>query len=261
MNPPKKSPYLLQVVDVWHLTPNMIRVTLAGDAIATMQSGCEGANCKVFLPEAGQSQAAFGAQLMNGPRPTVRTYTVRHMRVEDREMDIDFVDHGDAGPASAWARAAKIGSFCGFAGPGPVKVPEFYADRYLVVADMSALPVAAATLEAMPRDAQGDAFFEVTHIDDAQDMNAPDGVRLHWLVHPDPHAPSTQLIDAVHAWSWPTGTVQTCIAGESGVIKALRSYVTGEKGLAKQDCYISGYWKMGLIEDEHQQMKRAEAAA
>ena len=86
-------------------------------------------------------------------------------------------------------------------------------------------------------------------------------MRLNWLVHPDPHAPSTQLIDAIHAWNWPTGIVQTCIAGESGVIKALRSYVTGEKGLAKQDYYISGYWKMGLIEDEHQQMKRAEAAA
>lgn len=261
MKPPKKSPHLLRVVDAWHLTPNMIRVTLSGDAIRNMQPGCEGANCKILLPRVGQSEVAFKAQLVEGPRPIVRTYTVRHMRVEDREMDIDFVDHGDAGPASAWARSAEKGSICGFLGPGSVKVPEFYADAYLIVADMSALPVAAATLEAMPRDATGDAFFEVAHADDAQHIDAPVGVRLHWLVHPEPYAPSTQLVDAVHAWAWPVGAVQTCIAGESAVIKALRSYIMNDKAAQKRDCYISGYWKMGLIEDEHQEMKRAEAAA
>lgn len=256
-----KPPHLLRVEDAWHLTPNMIRVTLSGDAIRGMQSGCEGANCKVFLPLPAQSEAAFSAQLMNGPRPVVRTYTVRHMRADIGEMDIDFVDHGDVGPASAWARAAKVGCFCGFSGPGPVKVPEFYADKYLIVADLSALPVAAATLEAMPRGATGDAFFEVTSAADAQDINATDGVRLHWLIHPETQAPSTQLIDAVQAWDWPDGIVETCIAGESNVMKALRSYIMTIKNAEKRDCYISGYWKMGLIEDEHQQMKRAEAAA
>ena len=84
---------------------------------------------------------------------------------------------------------------------------------------------------------------------------------MRWLIHPNPHAPSRQLVDAVTDWDWPDGTVQTCIAGESTAIKALRSFLLTDKGLPKQDCYISCYWKIGLIEDEHQQMKRAEAAA
>ena len=156
---------------------------------------------------------------------------------------------------------AKIGIFCGLSGPGPVKVAEFYADNYLIVADLSALPVAAATLEAMPRSATGDAFFEITSAGDAQDIDAPDDVRLHWLIHADMYAASAQLIDAVQAWDWPDGIVQTCIAGESTVIKALRSYIVNVKDGEKRDCYILGYWKLGLIEDEHQQMKRAETAA
>lgn len=261
MTKPKKTPHLLDVKAAWHLTPHMIRVTLHGDAITEMRPDCQGANCKIFLPAADQAKEAFASQLADGPRPTVRTYTVRHIRPELGEMDIDFVDHGDAGPASAWARIAAAGAFCGFAGPGPVKVPEFYADRYLVAADMSALPVAAATLEAMPRDAQGDAYFEINHLDDTQSIDAPAGVRLHWLVQMDRTAPSTQLVDAVHKFDWPAGVVQTCIAGESSAIKALRGYLTNDRALPKQDCYISGYWKFGLIEDEHQELKRAEAAA
>ena len=258
MKTPKNPLRLLRVSAAFHLTPHMIRVTLQGKGIRSIEPGCEGANCKLFLPQATQLLDDFANQLVEGPRPVVRTYTVRYIRPQIGEIDIDFVDHGDTGPASSWARAAKVGSFCGFAGPGQIKVESFYADHYLVVADMSALPVAAATLEAMPRDAVGDAFFEVITPDDTQIINAPKGVKLHWLVHPNTHGPSTQLVDAVKSWSWPIGVVQTCIAGESSVIKALRSYITVERGVAKKDSYISGYWKVGLIEDEHQQLKRSK---
>ena len=114
---------------------------------------------------------------------------------------------------------------------------------------------------AMPRDAKGIAFFEINHPEDVQNIAAPKGIAMQWLIHPNTHAPSRQLVDAVIAWDWPEGRVQTCIAGESTTIKALRSILLSDKGLPKEDCYISGYWKIGLIEDEHQQMKRAEAAA
>ena len=48
-------------------------------------------------------------------------------------------------------------------------------------------------------------------------------------------------------------------AGESGVIKALRSFLHREKALPRPDTYIFGYWKIGLIEDQHQKIKRLEA--
>ena len=77
-----------------------------------------------------------------------------------------IVAHGKEGPASRWALEAVPGSFLGFAGPSTAKVDAYFGDWYLVAADPSALPVAAAALEAMPRDAKGIAVFEVTHEDD-----------------------------------------------------------------------------------------------
>jgi NADPH-dependent ferric siderophore reductase len=242
-----------------HLTPHMIRVTLTGSKIDTIDPNCHGANCKLFLPEPGQDVIDFEKAWADGPRPTVRTYTVRALRKDMREMDIVFVDHGDAGPASAWARRAEPGAFHGFRGPGPVKVKSFFADRYLVIADMSAIPVAAATLEAMPDDAVGTAIFDIASIEDKQNLIMPAGIEPVWLVNTDAVKTRAKILKLVQEMDFTNGQVQTCIAGESTMIKELRTYLMVDQQLPKDDCYISGYWKIGLIEDEHQQMKRAEA--
>ena len=260
MSTQKPSPRVLTVSQARHVTPHMIRVTFAEPELAGIPEGREGANCRLSLPAPGEDRRGFTARMTDGPAPLRRTYTVRHHRPAVLEMDIDFVDHGDGGPASAWARAARPGSFLGFAGPGPVKVQSFHADFYLVAADMSALPVAAATLEAMPRDARGLAVFEVTSSDDVQVIDAPSGVELRWLVHPDPHRPSSAQLDAFRSLDWPTGRIQACIAGEHSTARAFRTWLLSEKGLAKEDAYISGYWKIGLVEDAHQALKRSEAA-
>ncbi|MEO1550652.1 MAG: siderophore-interacting protein [Pseudomonadota bacterium] len=252
------SPRLLSVKRAWHLTPNMIRVVFAGPALDGFPEGREGGNCKLLIPEPGESREAFAARLTSGARITKRTYTVRSFDASTGELAIDFVAHGDEGPASAWAARATEDSFLGFAGPSTPKVTRFEADWYLVAADLSALPVAAATLEAMPRDAKGIAVFEVPSLEDAQDIAAPDGVSLHWLIHKDAHTPSDAQERFFRAMPWPEGRVQTCIAGESGVIQALRAYLHQERQVPRADTYVSGYWKIGLVEDEHQQLKRAQ---
>lgn len=252
------SARVLSVKKAWYLTPNMIRVVFAGPELAGFPTGREGGNCKLMLPEPGEQRETFEARLSAGPKPVRRTYTVRHYDAQVQELTIDFVAHGENGPASAWALNAKPGSFLGFGGPSTPKVTHFEADWYLVAADPSAIPVAAAALEAMPRDAVGVAIFEVTSAQDKQDINIPEGIQVHWLVHSNPEQPSSAQESLIRSLDWPSGRVQTCIAGESTVIRALKAYVVGEKKVPRQDAYISGYWKIGLIEDEHQQMKRAE---
>ncbi len=252
----RRAPRILTVERVKYITPNMIRVTFAGDILNGIPMDCAGANRKIMLPAEDQDRETFCRQLDEGPRPVTRTYTVRSIRSNPLEMDIDFVAHGENGPASKWAMNAKPGDFCGFAGPGPAKVTEFYADWYLVAADMSALPVALATLEAMPADAKGVALFEILSEEDRQEIKVPVGIEVRWLVTPDPYTPSQKQLEHVQHLNWPEGTVQTCIAGESSVIRALRDYVNNDKGIERQHTYISGYWKIGLVEDEHQAYKR-----
>jgi len=252
----RPGPRLLTVANAWRLTPNMIRVVFAGPELEGFPTGREGGNCKLMIPDIGETKERFAARLQNGPPPVRRTYTVRMFDADTQELTIDFVAHGDEGPASRWASDAKPGDFLGFAGPSAPKVTQFNADWYLVAADLSAIPVAAAALEAMPRDAKGVAIFEVTSPDDKQDIAIPAGIDVHWLIHPDPHLSSVAQEEVIRTLQWPDGRVQTCIAGESGVIRSLRAFVMNERKLPKEDVYISGYWKIGLVEDQHQQAKR-----
>jgi len=254
----RSGPRLLTVKKAWSLTPNMIRVVFAGPELDDFPDGREGGNCKLLLPATDETRQSFAKRLANGPPPVKRTYTVREFDPVTKELSIDFVAHGDEGPASRWASAARPGDFLGFAGPSLPKVSHFEADWYLVAADPSAIPVAAATLKAMPSDSNGIAIFEITSPDDRQDLPMPDGIEAHWLIQTDPLTPSVAQERLIRSLPWPKGRVQTCIAGESGVIRALRAFLSHDKQLAKDDMYISGYWKIGLIEDEHQKVKRAE---
>lgn len=263
-NRPKRRPRILTVQMVQRLSPHMIRVTFSGPELQGFPLGHEGANCKLVLPSDGENREEFEAWFApDGPEEKVhpvRTYTVRAFRPDQLELDIDFVAHGDEGPATRWAQQAKPGSFLGFFGPSQPKITEFYADWYLVAADLSAMPVAEATLEAMPADALGVAVFEVPSDEDIREIAVPVGVKVTWLIQKDVHVPSSAQLDFVRSLQWQPGVVQTCIAGESSVIRALRSYLHNERKLSRKDTYISGYWKIGLVEDEHQKMKRAEAA-
>lgn len=247
---------ILTVKKAWYLTPNMIRVIFAGHELAGFPEGRDGGNCKLMIPDIDEAKDSFADRLQNGPAPVRRTYTVRKFDAVTQELSIDFVAHGDEGPASRWASNAKPGDFLGFAGPSSPKVAHFEADWYLIAADPSAIPIAAVTLEAMPRDAKGVAIFEVTAEEDRQSIDLPKEIEVHWLVQPDPHVPSTAQEDLIRSLSWPEGRVQTCVAGESGLIRSLRGFLANEMQVSREDTYISGYWKIGLVEDEHQQAKR-----
>ncbi|WP_422037702.1 siderophore-interacting protein [Roseibium sp.] len=260
----KRRPRILTVQSTRQLSPHLLRVTFAGPELEGFPLKHEGANCKLVLPRDGESRADFEAYFApDGPEEKVhpvRTYTVRSHRPDKLELDIDFVVHGDEGPATRWAQAAKPGSYLGFFGPSQTKIAEFYADWYLLAADLSAMPIVEATLEAMPDEARGVAVFEVPSAEDIRDIKAPKGIDITWLIHEDPHVPSTAQVAFVKSIDWRSGVLQTCIAGESSVIRSLRDYLHNDRKVPKKDTYISGYWKIGLVEDEHQKMKRAEAA-
>lgn len=252
---------LLHVIRATRLTPNMHRVTLGGGELADFPTGQESAHIKLFIPACDQSFDAFGLQLRSGSKDiTRRTYTVRNHRPDVHELDIDFVVHEGGGPACDWALRAQPGDFVGVAGPGPIKTPDHGADWFLFGADMAAIPAAAAALEALPQDVIGHAIFEITTDDDIQPVCAPPGIKTHWLVHEDPHTSSLQQLEFFRALDWPAGLPGIFVAGESSAVAGLRSYLTNERRLDRRKMYISAYWKIGLIEDQHQIEKRAEAA-
>jgi len=250
-------PKILTVSRAQLLSENMRRVIVTGDELSDWPEGRDGANIKLLIPDPDWSLAEFRERIEHGPRPTVRTYTVRRFDREHNELWIDFVIHDGGGPASDWALHAKPGSLIGVAGPSGVKLTTTEADWFLVCADMSAMPAAEAAIESIPASAKGQILFEVQSEGDKRSIDHPPGMQLNWLIHEQPHTPSRQQIDLAQSFEWPDGRAAIFVAGEASVIRAFRQWLVKERNLPKDDLYISGYWKIGLIEDEHQEEKRA----
>lgn len=252
----RPQPKILDVSRIEQLSANMRRVVVSGVELADWPVGKNGGNIKLLIPDPNWSRAEFRSRIENGPRPIVRTYTARRYDAASNELWIDFVVHDGGGPASNWAATAQVGAMLGVAGPSGTKLTTTDADWYLICADMSAMPAAEAALESLPRDARGQILFEVQSEDDLRTIERPEGMLLDWLIHPHPHSHSSRQMDAAKRIDWPAGRVAAFVAGESSVIRAFRAWLLTERELPKQDVYVSGYWKIGLIEDEHQKEKR-----
>jgi NADPH-dependent ferric siderophore reductase len=97
------------------LSPHMMRITLASPAVKEMATWAPDQRVKLFFPAADGSPARLAQgegwyarfkAMIADRRPAMRTYTIRHLRAEQGEVDIDFVLHGETGPASRWALRA-----------------------------------------------------------------------------------------------------------------------------------------------------------
>lgn len=244
---PRPLPRTLEVLASRPLTPHMLRLTLGGPGMAHFPDYQASAYIKLMF------------EAPDAERPLVRTYTVRDQR--PGEIDVDFVLHEDAGPASAWAIAARPGDTILVGGPGPKTLVDTTADWVLLAADMTALPALSVNLEVLPASAQGHAVIEVTHEADIQDLTHPAGVQLNWLVNPHPGKHPELLADAIRAIDWLPGRVSAWAACEFTAMRALRQLFRHERSLERGSFYLSSYWKLNSSEDQHKTIKRSDAEA
>lgn len=260
----RRTQFTLRVVRKERLSPNMVRVVAGGPGLAAFEAkDATDMYVKIHFLQPGVEYAepvdVFGLR-ESMPRdqwPATRTYTVRWVDLAAREIAIDFVIHGDAGLAGPWAEAAAPGDRIIFSGPGGAYRPNPDADWYLFAGDEAALPAMAAAIEALPADAAGRAYVEVDTEADIQPVAAPAGVEVTWLFRNGATpAQSTQLVDAVAGGPWPEGEVDAFIHGEREYMKALRDVLFRQRGLARSQASLSGYWAYGRTEDYFQAEKK-----
>lgn len=215
---PAYRSFRVQVSRVERLAPHFTSVTFAGDDLRDFGTAGLDQRVKVVLPLPEIGFAAFpegddwyGAwrELPAELRNPFRTYTVRAVRPESREVDIVFVAHGDAGPASAWAETAALGDEIVLIGPDELSPGRTVGidwrpgevDTLLLAGDETAAPAIASILESLPADASGVALIEVPADGDRLDVRAPAGVEVRWL----PRAATDSargglLVPAVRDW-------------------------------------------------------------
>ncbi|WP_158889695.1 siderophore-interacting protein [Amycolatopsis anabasis] len=254
-----------EVVAVTRIGEHLVRVTFGGDGLRGIATGGPDQRIKVFLPQPGSGELAVptGAdwyarfrEMPDERRPVMRTYTIRALR--PGEIDVDFVLHGDTGPASRWAGRAKPGDRAIIWGPnaehgsplGAEYGPAEDTAWQLIAGDETALPAIGGIVESLPAGARALVFVEVPGLGDRQDWRTSAEVEVRWLPRDGvPAGRSTALVDAIRAADLPEGPVYAWLAGEAGGVRALRRHLVRERLIDRRRISFCGYWRYGKNED------------
>ncbi|RKQ89808.1 NADPH-dependent ferric siderophore reductase [Mycolicibacterium mucogenicum 261Sha1.1M5] len=294
--------FLTRVLRITQLTPHFTRITFGGGDL--QHFGIDGLDqrIKLLLPRADGTFPELG--LFDGPSPAmldwyrrwrelpdeernpIRTYTIRAVRPELAEIDVDFVLHGTEGPASAWAQAAAPGDELIIVGPdsraaspaGGIEWNPGPARRVLLAGDETAAPAICAILESLPDDFSGEAFIEVPEAGDRLNISHPSGVTVTWLGRDGaPHgtflepavaewgarrlsgaAAQTDALEDAEAtdpdevlWDVPehvVGEDYAWLAGEAGVVTRMRRHLVRDLGIDRKAVAFMGYWRIGRAE-------------
>jgi NADPH-dependent ferric siderophore reductase len=297
---PNTQPYRFfttTVREVRRLSPSFMRVTFTGDDLDRFADNGFDQRIKLIppLPDHGHRHLPTGPdwytewrELPDERRNPIRTYTVRAVRPQAREVDVDMVLHGVHGPASRWAAEAGPGSAACLLGPnadhdgahGGIDFrPPAHTECLLLGGDETAVPAISSILASLPAGATGEALLEVPAAEDMLDLRAPVGVRVTWLprngaAHGERLVPALRSaarrmlgdqapapaeledvdVDTDILWEVPepvtdVSSFYAWLAGEAAVIKQLRRHLVAECGVDRGSVAFMGYWRLGRAED------------
>lgn len=255
---------VLQVSRVEDLSPNLRRIVLTGDDLASGFPFIRFApsdHVKVFFPQPDTGDLVVPQITDDGwvfpdgaADPLFRDYTVRHYDADANELWLDFVLH-DHGVAGRWAITAAPGDELGVLGPrGLVLFPIDYG-HYVIAVDETAIPAATRFIAEAPEGARVTAFLTVEDENEIHELPGAERATVTWV--PRATAPvgeghesalETALrgleiddIDEVFAFA----------AGEATMLKPIRRYFRRELGLPKHRVDVDGYWKKGVENLDH----------
>ncbi len=243
--------FTMTVANTVDLSPHVRRVTFRAAEFAEFRPTGADEYFGLLMPPAGAATLTMpGADRINvrqairrlpeDLQPDLRWYTIRRHRPADREIDVDFVLHGEdlaAGPGSRWASRAEPGQEVGFRAGNATYRPQ-RTGRQLLAADETALPALSAILEAHG-DGEQQAFVEVP--DETYQVDT--AIPVTWL-HRGTDAPGTALLPAVRdadttdlAYAW--------LCGEAAIATGVRRHLVKDRGVDRRRIMFSGYWKVG----------------
>ena len=223
----------LGVRAVRSVTPRLRRVTLACDEPGLYAGSAMHVRLLVPCP-CGTLRGADGAAA------AARYYTVRQIRPETGEIDIDVVLHEPCGPGSRWGARAGPGDRVALIGPLGRPVPA--TGPLVLVGDETALPVIARLIEEAAPDRRIRALVEVADAEEEQPVACGAGTDLAFL-HRRPGAPA-RLAEAAADLDWRADDDLFVYAGvEAATARALTGLLRDRLPQAIARQRIIAYWR------------------
>lgn len=219
----------LTVTAIEALTPNMIRIALGGEELEGFTSLSAGDHIKIFVPD-GEGGVAM------------RDYTPRRYDAETRTLLLDFAVH-EAGPATRWAMGAKVGDTVEIGGPRGSQLITGPIRSWLLIGDETALPSIGRRIEEMAAGTLVTSVVAVPGPADEQQFETAAALTARW-VHREDAADADAIIARLRDIAIAPGTF-VWIAAEGAVTRAVRAYLTGERGHPLTWLRASGYWVKG----------------
>ncbi|TMR95900.1 siderophore-interacting protein [Nonomuraea basaltis] len=285
----------VQVDRLQRLSPSFLRVTFTGDDLRHFADNGFDQRIKLILPvpDHGLAHLPTGPdwfvkwrQLDDDKRNPMRTYTVRQVRQEAREVDVDVVMHPDGGgPVARWAEQVRPGDVAVLMGPdaryegehgGLEFRPPAGGRTVLLAGDETAVPAICSMLERLPAGVAGEALMEVPYEEDFLRVETACSVKVGWLARngaerggllvpavrkaadrllpplPLPETFDDVDVDAEELWEVPqeqtTDPLYAWLAGEAAMIRTLRRHLVAERGMDRRAVAFMGYWRQGRAE-------------
>lgn len=218
-----------------HLTPRMMRVHFISPELADFVSAAPDDHVKLFFPQAGKTDG----------KPVMRDFTPRAFDRAAGSLTIDFALH-ESGPATAWAASARVGDQLDIGGPRGSQVMPDDFDWYLLIGDESALPAIGRRVEELRPGVPVTTLVTVVHPYEEQRFATRAAWTPIWLHRGEPSDADAGLLrDRLAGFQPPPGDGFVWIAGEAMIVRALRAYMTEERGHPKSWLKAAGYWQRG----------------
>jgi NADPH-dependent ferric siderophore reductase len=222
------------------LTPCMVRVTFAGPELEGLVVDQPAASARLLLPLPPTRELVVPTWtgneflLPDGQRPVIRTFTPLG---SESELAFDVVIH-DGGIASEWASVAAAGDPAAVSGPGRGYVVDPEAERYVLAGDETAIPAIRQLLDAFAPSTAVSVFLDVRP-EARQELPCHPNAMIEWSGSLFTAIRDQEITPRTHVWA----------AGEAAAMQAIRRHLFEERGIARRQATIRGYWKHGRTGD------------
>ncbi|MBH0047412.1 siderophore-interacting protein [Pseudoalteromonas sp. NZS11_1] len=235
------------VLSTQQITPHLQRIVVGSEDFNDLTSQYIGNYVKVLFPKNGEVD-------FNLKTACVRSYTIRHVDAQTGALTLDFVINMHQGPATNWAKIAKVGDELGIAGPGPKKLDNYEHSHYVLLGDLTSVNAIKGYAQQLPLTSKIDAFVHAPTEQDIIDLETSRNV--NWLVTDNADEALLSALQNLHITAEPPIVF---MALEAGLVRRAKTLLTEQFNIPRSNIVSSGYWKKGVDSEGYKKQRQRDA--